>query len=147
MRIRSHNNAPKVHAFQCITTLCVLLLIGCTSLLKKNQSTTSLQKYKEVSYYDNGTIEYEKLDGVTRHWSKESVLISESEYSNNKPHGIWKKYNNTNLIYQVHYFHGQKHGKEIWYYDNGQIKSEELFHYGKSTEEIMRWNSNGSIIY
>ena len=56
------------------------------------------QVYTEVSYYPSGQQEYSaeylngKLDGMNRHWSVDGYLISESEYSHGKLHGIWKKY-------------------------------------------------------
>ena len=52
-----------------------------------------------------------------------------------------------NTRYKAHYFHGQKHGEEIWYYENGHVKSEQSFHYGVSAGTIIRWHPNGSIIY
>ena len=50
-------------------------------------------------------------------------------------------------MYEAHYFHGQKHGQEKWYYENGQIKSEQSFYYGNPSDTIIRWYPNGSIIY
>ncbi len=85
---------------------------------------------------------------MSRHWSEDGILISESNYNHGKPHGIWKNYYaNQNLRYEVHYFHGQKHGKEKWYHENAQVKSEQYFNYGVSDSLIVRWHPDGSIIY
>ena len=108
----------------------------------------------EYSYYANGKLEFSaeyvngKLDGLSKHWSEMGYLISETQYSNGKLHGFWKKYySNKNILYVAYYSHGKKHGKEKWYHENGQLKSEQSFNYGISQEDMIRWNSDGSIIY
>ena len=148
--------SSKAYSFKFIIYLSLILLISdnCVQIKSRNVSEFPSQGYSEVSYYPNGQQEYSaeylngKLDGMSRHWSEDGFLISESEYSYGKPHGIWKKYYaNKNTMYEAHYFHGKKHGKEKWYYENGQIKSEQSFHYGVSENEIIRWHPDGSIIY
>jgi len=75
-------------------------------------------------------------------------LYSISEYSNNQPHGIWKKFHpNEKLMFEVNYEYGQKHGMEKWYYENGNLKSEQEFDFGISISEITRWNIDGMLIY
>ena len=45
------------------------------------------------------------------------------------------------------YFHGKKHGDEKWYYENGNIKSEQTFHYGVPNSVLIRWYPDGTIVY
>ena len=132
----------------------LLLLIGCTHLGFVDSPTPPPHIDIERSYFPNGNLEYEaefvneKLDGTSRVWSEDGILISISQYSNGKPHGSWKTFHrNNNLNYETTYFHNQKHGYEKWYYENGQLKSEQKFNYGKAATEVIRWNSDGSILY
>ena len=146
----------KAYALKLIVTLFILCIFSgnCIQIGSRKVSESPYPKYTEFSYYPNGQQEYTaeylngKLDGISRHWSKDGPLISESEYSNGKLHGIWKKYfANGNIMYESQYFHGQKHGKEKWYYGNGQIKSEQSFHYGVPSSQILHWHPDGSIVY
>ena len=97
----------------------------------------------------NTNSEYEDiLDGISKHWSIDGILISESEYSNGMPHGRWKKYyKNQAILYEVNYFHGKKQGDEKWYYENGKIKSEQTFHHGVPNSVLIRWHPDGTIVY
>ena len=146
----------KAYSLKLIIVLSIIYIISgnCTRMGSRKISELPSPGYTEVAYYPNGQQEYAaeyfngKLDGMSRYWSEEGLLISESEYSHGKPHGIWKKYYvNQNIMLESHYFHGQKHGKEKWYYANGQLKSEQSFHFGEPLDAIIRWHPNGSIIY
>ena len=147
---------PKSYFLKLTSALFIIFIISgnCARMGNRKVAESPSQIYTEVSYYPSGQQEYSaeylngKLDGMSRHWSGDGHLISESEYSHGKLHGIWKKYyENGNTRYKAHYFHGQKHGEEIWYYENGHVKSEQSFHYGVSTGTIIRWHPDGSIIY
>ena len=146
----------KSYLLKLTASLFIIFIISGNCAYMGNQKVAEFpsQVYTEVSYYPSGQQEYfaeylnEKLDGMSRHWSDDGHLISESEYSHGKPHGIWKKYYaNQRIMYKANYFHGQKHGEEIWYYENGHVKSEESFHYGVAAGTIIRWHPDGSIIY
>ena len=145
----------KTYTLKLIFSLFIIIVFGnCFQIGNRNASSIPSSVHTKISYYPNGQKEYTaeylngKLDGLSRHWSEEGILLSESGYSYGKPHGIWKKYFvNQEIMYEVHYFHGQKHGKEKWYYENGQIKSEQTFNYGDSEYPILRWKSDGTIIY
>ena len=147
---------PKSYLFKLTAALFIIFIISgnCARIGNRKVTESPSQIYTEISYYPSGQQEYSakylngKLDGMSRHWSEDGYLISESEYSHGKLHGLWKKYyNNGNTRYKSHYFHGQKHGEEIWYYENGHVKSEQSFHYGVSAGTIIRWYPDGSIIY
>ena len=150
-----NNNLYKSHSLNIIIALFIIVISSNCVFIENRLKTTSPSPIQiEYSYYPNGQQEYaarylnDKLDGLSQHWSEDGILISASEYSFGKPHGIWKKYYpNQNIMLETPYFHGQKHGMERWYYDNGQIKSEQSFHYGIATGTIIRWKLDGSIIY
>ena len=146
----------KSYFLKLTSTISIILIISTNCAQVGNKKVAKLPSpiYTEVSYYPNGQQEYVteylngKLDGMSRHWSEDGFIISESEYSHGKLHGNWKKYyDNQTIMYEAHYFHGQKHGMEKWYYKNGQVKSEESFYYGVSEIPIIRSHPNGSIIY
>ena len=146
----------KTYSMKLTVTLSLAFIIAgnCARMGGQKVAESSVAVYTEFSYYPSGQQEYTaeylhgKLDGISRHWSEDGLLISEAEYSNGNLHGIWKKYYaNQNTMYEAHYFHGQKQGKEKWYYENGQIKSEQSFYYGVPASTIIRWHPDGSIIY
>ena len=128
------------------------ILLSCANRLDSGKS--ELKMDTEYSYYPGGQLEFSaeyingKLDGLSKHWSKDGNLISETQYSNGQLHGFWKKYfSNHKLSYECYFFHGQKHGNERWYHENGQMKSEHTFHYGISQNDMMRWRPDGTILY
>ena len=150
------NYLSTTHPPKLISTLMIIFIIlgNCTRMGIQKHLGSPSKIYMEYSYYPNGQKEYaaeylnEQLDGMSRHWSEDGLLISESQYSNGKLHGSWKKYYaNQKIMYEANYFHGQIHGKEKWYYENGQVKSEQSFYYGVSKNTIIRWHPDGSIIY
>ena len=47
----------------------------------------------------------------------------------------------------MNYKYGEKHGIEKWYYENGQVKSEQEFEYGNAKSVIIRWNFDGTLLY
>jgi len=142
-----------IKAFSIVLFL-LLSALGCTHFNLADRSAPIPQIDVERSYFPNGNLEYEaefineKLDGTSRVWSEDGTLISESEYSNGQPHGEWKTFHpNGRLKYETTYFHSQKHGYEKWHYNNGQVKSEQNFNFGKAETEIIRWDSDGTILY
>ena len=142
-----------INAFSTVLFL-LFLSLGCTHLGLKDSLDTLPHIDVKRSYFPNGNLEYEaefineKLDGTSRVWSEDGILVSVSEYSNGQPHGVWKTFHsNQKLEYETTYFHSRKHDYERWYYENGQLKSEQKFSYGKSETEIVRWNVDGTILY
>ena len=151
--VSQKNPSTFINAFSTVLFL-LFLSLGCTHLGLKDSLDTLPHIDVKRSYFPNGNLEYEaefineKLDGTSRVWSEDGILLSVSEYINGQPHGMWKKFHfNQNLEYETTYFHSQKHGYERWYYENGQLKSEQKFSYGKSETEIVRWNVDGTILY
>ena len=108
---------PKEFSLKLTATLSIILIIAgnCARIGGQKNADSPSTVYIEVSYYPTGQKEYSaeylngQLDGTSRHWSEDGLLISESKYSNGKLHGIWKQYYaNGNIKYESHFFHGQK---------------------------------------
>ena len=137
------------------TILFLLFIIsGCTYFEFIEKSPPQPKIDIKRSYFTNGNIEYEveyindKLDGLSRVWLEDGTLISESEYSNGQPHGIWIQYHpNGSMKYEVYYEYGEKTGDEKWFYENGQIQSKQTFIRGKPETEIIRWKPDGTLVY
>ncbi len=148
--------------------LIVLLMIinfSCSNRVKviskwdngNNQKTRQKLKTNyviETFYYQSGVKESEislfndKLDGVTKHWSVDGKLVSESKFENGELHGLTiHYYSNEKVKHSVEYFYGQKHGYDKWYYRNGQIKTESLYQYGVQKSETIRWTEDGQLAY
>ncbi|MBC8213243.1 MAG: hypothetical protein ISR90_04750 [Candidatus Marinimicrobia bacterium] len=154
-----------VNKIYIIIVLSVLVQIGCTHRIKVidkwdngniKKTTQKLQSQYviETFYYQSGVKESEislfnnKLDGASKHWDIEGVLISESNFENGELHGATIHYYPEEIPkHSVEYFYGQKHGYDRWYYSNGQIKSEAQYKFGERDSEIIRWDENGYLIY
>ena len=112
-----------------------------------NKKTTEIQ-VKAFDIDEKTRQINDKLDGLSRVWLEDGTLISESEYSNGQPHGIWMQYHpNGSMKYEVYYEYGKKNGDEKWFYKNGQIKSKHQFIRGKPATEIIRWKPDGTLVY
>ena len=154
MRPASQNNQFIFLYSQNLILFLILIFGGCTHFTPANDPNPSTQKQMEQSYFSNGNLEYEaefmngKLDGISRVWLEDGTLYSVSQYTNDQPHGAWKKFHpNGKLMFEVKYEYGQKHGYEKWYYENGNIKSEQEFNYGSTKSVIIRWHPNGTLLY
>ena len=154
MRPASQNIRFFISYSQIIILFLCLIFTGCTLLNNKNEPQLPNKRIVERSYFQNGAIEFEteyvngKLDGKSQLWLEDGTLYSISKYSNNQPHGIWKKFHPSGkLMFEVDYEYGQKHGVEKWYYENGQVKSEQEFEYGNAKSVIIRWNFDGTLLY
>ena len=154
MRAVSQKNPYTSIKTYSIVFFLLFLFVACTHLGFVDSPEPPLHIDIERSYFPNGNLEYEaeflneKLDGTSRVWLEDGILLSVSEYSNGQPHGKWQTFHtNKKLRYETTYFHSQKHGYEKWYYKNGQLKSEQNFNYGKAETEIIRWDLDGTILY
>lgn len=106
------------------------------------------------SYYPDGSVEFEagylngRPDGVVKYWLQSGQLISVAQYENGKLHGHWYRYHdNGQLAYTGDYFFGELHGSEKYYHHNGNIKSSQEFEFGVEVSELVRFDSNGKLIY
>ena len=154
MRPTSQNIRFFISFSKIIILFLYLIITSCTQISNKNEPQLSNKRIVERSYFQNGAIEFEaeyingKLDGKSLVWLEDGSLFSISKYSNNQPHGIWKKFHpNGKLMFAMNYEYGEKHGTEKWYYENGQVKSEQEFENGNAKSEIIRWNFDGTLLY
>ena len=98
MRPASQNNQFIFFYSQIVILFLILIIGGCTHFNPENGPNPSTQKKVEQSYFSNGNLEYEaefvngKLDGTSKVWLKDGTLYSVSQYSNDQPHGAWKKF-------------------------------------------------------
>ena len=108
----------------------------------------------EYSYHANSQIEYEasyyngQLDGTAKHWDENGILLSSVDYVNGKIHGKWIQYYKDGKVLQItEYFHGHKNGLQRRYHQNGIVSSEVEYNMDEQVSEIIRWDSDGRLIY
>jgi hypothetical protein len=65
-------------------------------------------------------------NGKWKEFNKRAVLIAEGHYVNNRKHGVWREYYDSNgsLMIEEVYNHGIQHGRFASYHPNGQLLSE-----------------------
>ena len=62
-------------------------------------------------------------------------------------HGEWTEYYSSGKIRSItNYIFGEKNGLEIFYYNNGIKKTEQLFENNSPKSKIIRWKENGDLI-
>ena len=62
-------------------------------------------------------------------------------------HGEWTEYYSSGNIRSItNYIFGEKNGLEIFYYNNGIKKTEQLFKNNSPKSKIIRWKENGDLI-
>ena len=68
-------------------------------------------------------------------------------YSNGKLHGIWISYfADGSIKAKINYYYGHKHGKEEFYYNNGQLQSVTEYNEGEVIFETIRWTEAGDLL-
>ena len=127
----------------------IILLIASSCSIFKDKKV-----FKEQTYYKNGVLQSEvttisgKLNGQARYYDNESNIVSIANYKNNILNGMWiEYYKNGKTKHSIKYNFGFKDGSELWYYDNGSIKSETVYDDGKVIFETLRWDTDGNILY
>ena len=74
-------------------------------------------------------------------------MISEAIYSNGELHGFWTSYfADGSVKSKVNYYYGHKHGKEEFFYNNGQLQSLTEYNEGEVIFETIRWTKVGDLI-
>lgn len=105
-----------------------------------------------LDYYDNGQIEYEytlnekkRKCGKFMHWNLDTTLFVESNYSNGKLDGEYKKYEEGKLIKHVKY----SNGKLIEYLNQELAKNKIDKIYNKAIKQfnIKKTNVNFDLMY
>lgn len=144
-----------------VILILLIIISGCSSkrIVKEiwPDGSTQLEEKKKksgnkvvFSYYKNGQKEYKAtyfnsmLDGETIYWDEMGHVKSISHYSAGELHGKWTQYNVYSVIvHETEYFHGEKHGYEKYFWDNGNIKSQQEYIFGNVSGEIIRWDISG----
>ena len=87
-------------------------------------------------------------NGKWKEFNKHAVLISEGHYVNNKKHGVWREYYDSNgsLMIEEAYLHGVQHGRFASYHPNGQLLSEGQFQNGSREGCFKVYDENGTNI-
>ena len=87
-------------------------------------------------------------NGKWKEFNKHAILISEGVYVNNKKHGVWREYYDSNggLMIEETYLHGVQHGRFASYHPNGQLLSEGQFENGSREGCFKVYDENGTNI-
>ena len=87
-------------------------------------------------------------NGKWKEFNKHAILISEGHYVNNKKHGVWREYYDSNgsLMIEETYWHGVQHGRFASYHPNGQLLSEGEFQDGSREGCFKVYDENGTNI-
>jgi antitoxin component YwqK of YwqJK toxin-antitoxin module len=87
-------------------------------------------------------------NGKWKEYNKHAILISEGHYVNNKKHGVWREYYDSNgsLMIEEAYWHGVQHGRFASYHPGGQLLSEGEFKNGSREGSFRVYDENGTNI-
>src|SRR5688572_26823227 len=87
-------------------------------------------------------------NGKWKEVNKRAVLIAEGHYVNNKKHGVWREYYDSNggLMIEENYWDGVQHERVASYHPNGQLMSEGQFQYGMREGCFKVYDENGTNI-
>ncbi|HMG93904.1 MAG TPA: hypothetical protein VK589_27785 [Chryseolinea sp.] len=87
-------------------------------------------------------------NGKWKEFNKHAILISEGHYVNNKKHGVWREYYDSNgsLMIEEAYWHGVQHGRFASYHPNGQVLSEGEFQNGSREGCFKVYDEDGTNI-
>jgi antitoxin component YwqK of YwqJK toxin-antitoxin module len=108
----------------------------------------------EINYKDGNK------DGPSKGWRHNQTLKSEWNWKDDKPHGIHNEYYGIEDDYGVQNYNGKSrinwketyddgilHGKQTWWYRNGQKWKEETKEYGELKGRSTWWSCNGQKEY
>ena len=117
-------------------------------------------------FKDKGAVAYEinykdgKKNGISYGWRHNKTLKSEWNWKDDKPHGIHNEYYGTEDDYGVQNYSGKPrinwvetykdgilHGKQTWWYRNGQKWKEEMRENGELKGRSTWWSCNGQKEY
>lgn len=138
-----------------------LLILACScDKSKPNHTAIALSQVTERQFvaktnlnlvFRNDTVFFksEKYEGVIFDINPSTTDTLEiTEYANGVLHGISKKwYSKTQLMEERHYQQGQKHGKQVVYWENGNKKFEFTAKNDMYEGELKEWTSDGKLIH
>lgn len=120
----------------------------------------SILNGKSIQYHLSGKVhsEYEFYNrrqvGYVRYWNKEGILAIEHQYKykdygyfqSSVRVGEWRDWDDEGNLIRVNRFQDNElHGKQLEFYENGQIKVEEFFDNGERDSILTEYHPNGQI--
>ena len=108
-------------------------------LIKYNKYLQNILHIKIINYkiMSKRYIIYETYRKGREYNSYNDALIYEGEYIKGKRSGLGKEFYFDKVIFEGEYLNGKRNGKGTEYYNNGLIKFDGEYLYGK------KWNGNG----
>ena len=86
-------------------------------------------------------------DGIWREFNNEELLVREYSWKEGKKSGSWKNfYDNGQLATEEHYQNDLLEGESTSYYPNGKKSFHGVFHHGNKSGFFSTWNPDGSKI-
>jgi len=74
-------------------------------------------------------------------------FVSEAEFLDGLLHGIWTIQDSVQRkTIQWEFEGGQRHGKAVWYYPNGEKRREATFDHGEPTGELIEWGPDKKLV-
>lgn len=106
--------------------------------IKLTDHTNSFVRF--FGNYNSGTIE-----GNTKWYNPNNVLITEGNNVDGEREGLWKYYDQDgSLLKSIEYQSDQFHGNYITFYKNGKLKQEANYKYGDAQGLITNYYDNGN---
>ena len=140
--------------FSFIISLTAFLLISCKTENNKTLSISEKKtfvsnKSKAVSVKNNSLFfNDQKFNGVVYELYENGDTLSIKKFSNGLQDGISKEwYSNNQLMETRNYEKGQKNGKQVAYFDNGNKKFEFIADNDIYEGELKEWNIQGNLIH
>jgi antitoxin component YwqK of YwqJK toxin-antitoxin module len=95
---------------------------------------------EECQYKDN------LIEGISRVWTRERTLYSETNYIHGKKEGEQKYYNDNGKVTEIQeYKDNQKNGKMKVWNEDGELRLETNYKNNKRNGELKSWFSNGNL--
>jgi len=81
--------------------------------------------------------------------SNSDTHVKYRSFTNNKCqlHGIDRVFHGSQMTHDLHYLHGQKHGCQRGWYNEGQLWYERHFYHGKLRGMERIWGVDGSLLH
>ena len=101
--------------------------------------------HSELELYDDQSYWYKDkpFTGLAKHYRDDGSLESEVSYEDGVQEGVYRDWNTQGKLVEEGYIHlGTFHGKVSKWFDNGQLKSVEIYKFGICVETT-EWNEQG----
>ncbi len=115
---------------------------------KSTQFYLSGKKQSEYDFYNR------EKNGYVRYWSEEGVLTLEHQFEyidyghlqSSLRVGKWRDWDDQgNLLKISHFKDNELHGRQVIFYENGQVKVEEFYKNGERDSIMNEYHANGQL--